>query len=529
MKLLPAFVPAYFNGFRLLSLVAAGALGVAAAGCGDDSAAGPAIVDQDGTLGGLDSALGGDSDATTSQDVAVMSDGLVAVDVVIGATDAATVGGDDAPSTPDATVVNPAASCTGKCGVYDKKALCQCDDKCTSNGDCCGDYNSLCGAVAATCGDGKCAGTETATNCPGDCGTVTPPTGSCAGKCGQYDKTWSCQCDTKCASAANNDCCGDLATACPATSPIVTCVETNCPTDVAACTADPACAKVLDCAKNCTDQNCLFGCVGGSGGFGNLPPALQGVYNCGNKANCFQGGGPTAPVCGDGKCDTGETAASCPKDCGTTTPPVCGDGKCDAGETAANCPKDCGSTGTPTLDQCIQSNCTASYTKCAADPACLAGLACVEGGKQIWNCVTDWQIGLTLGQVQACAGQNGCFTGTTGGGGGGGTPPTGSCAGICGQFNTSGGLNACQCQSWCTQAGNCCSDYQALCVNGGSTAKCGDGVCASAAGETATTCPADCGTTPTPAPCKTKSDCTGADVCCAQAAGNVCLPAAQCK
>lgn len=53
--------------------------------------------------------------------------------------------------------------------------------------------------------------------------------------------------------------------------------------------------------------------------------------------------------CGDGYCakQCGETAQSCPKDCGTVERLACGkcgDGRCtpQCGETAQSCPKDCG-------------------------------------------------------------------------------------------------------------------------------------------------------------------------------------------
>jgi uncharacterized low-complexity protein len=55
--------------------------------------------------------------------------------------------------------------------------------------------------------------------------------------------------------------------------------------------------------------------------------------------------------CGDGQCvpQCGETASSCPQDCGTTTAASCGrcgDGQCvpQCGETAQSCPQDCGTT-----------------------------------------------------------------------------------------------------------------------------------------------------------------------------------------
>ena len=41
-------------------------------------------------------------------------------------------------------------------------------------------------------------------------------------------------------------------------------------------------------------------------------------------------------VCGDGKCEAGETKENCPRDC-----IVCGDNVCDIGESYENCPSDC--------------------------------------------------------------------------------------------------------------------------------------------------------------------------------------------
>jgi len=44
------------------------------------------------------------------------------------------------------------------------------------------------------------------------------------------------------------------------------------------------------------------------------------------------------PTCPNGKCDAGETAATCPADC--KMPGTCGNGKCDPGE-EQTCAGDC--------------------------------------------------------------------------------------------------------------------------------------------------------------------------------------------
>jgi hypothetical protein len=58
--------------------------------------------------------------------------------------------------------------------------------------------------------------------------------------------------------------------------------------------------------------------------------------NCGCGEVCTGGSCVANSVCGDGKCNGSESAASCPADCGK-----CGDGACGAGETSQSCPGDC--------------------------------------------------------------------------------------------------------------------------------------------------------------------------------------------
>jgi len=136
-------------------------------GQGGDTAATDAGGDGFGAPGDGGGAGGGDSGGGGGGD---SSGG--AVDSGGGAVDAGGPKTDTGGGTSD--------SCAGKCGKYDAKAACQCDDLCTGEGDCCADYKALCGGGDKTCGGKtcgpcqKCAGsvcvTDTTMNkkpCPG--------------------------------------------------------------------------------------------------------------------------------------------------------------------------------------------------------------------------------------------------------------------------------------------------------------------------------------------------------------------------
>jgi len=68
-------------------------------------------------------------------------------------------------------------------------------------------------------------------------------------------------------------------------------------------------------------------------------------------------------VCGDGLC-FGESATSCPADCGSSPGPRCGDGQCTSGETSSSCASDC-----PAGPRCGDGSCdlTESSSTCPSD------------------------------------------------------------------------------------------------------------------------------------------------------------------
>jgi hypothetical protein len=91
-------------------------------------------------------------------------------------------------------------SCQGLCGgsqpVPASEPACYCDTFCTDNGDCCGDYQSLCGGNS-----------QPAPPAP------APASGSCVGSCGSPNATPAgCFCDSSCLGLG--DCCADYVAVC---------------------------------------------------------------------------------------------------------------------------------------------------------------------------------------------------------------------------------------------------------------------------------------------------------------------------
>ncbi len=306
-------------------------------------------------------------------------------------------------------------------------------------------YDSLVACMAAKgcmagCGNGSCDAGESSGTCAVDC--KAPVAGNHL--CEQGETPLTCGFD-----------CG--------VADVMGCEKQACPAQWNACAADASCAPVLTCYSDCKGFDCSKEC---QTKFGNkLPAGLLAVFSCGNKV-C---GNKFEDACGNGLCH-GE-ATSCPNDC-TATAAQCGNGACESGESAKICPGDCG----PATDafSCMAKHCANFDTACKADASCAAGLACLSA------CPLDakWKDcrGQCLGKMNGmgvwlylplarCADEHGCRP---------------ELPAYCGDSVCQSGETATNCQ------GDCYEPVQ-----------CGDGYC-SAPTEDLQTCPADCAT------CETK-------------------------
>lgn len=289
----------------------------------------------------------------------------------------------------------------------------------------------------AGCGNGQCEAGENSGTCPADC------TQAVAGNhlCEPGETPLTCSYD-----------CGVV--------DVKACEQQLCPTQWAACAADPLCGPLVDCMNACPmNDACLSACLAK---FGNgSSPALAALNACA-KQGCKP---KISEVCGDGLCQG--SPASCPSDC-TPVNAVCGNGSCDAGESSKACPADCG----PPVDYfaCMAQHCGKFAKACEANASCAAALACQKSCPLTdqWkpcqkNCVqASTLLAAWYGTpLETCAKQHGCQPDL---------PP------YCGDSI---------CQATETEA-TCQQDCFVPKV-------CGDGFCEPSS-ESAANCPADCAT-----------------------------------
>ncbi len=330
------------------------------------------------------------------------------------------------------------------------------------------------------CGDGTCdvLGGESTVSCARDCAPPCAQAGDCAGLPwgAQCQGTWQCQsgrCQPQCKAPG----CGDgVCTAAAGED------GGSCPGDChPGCTTDAAGCLTLPWGHDCPGH---FACVGA---------------RC--AAVC------DSAACGDGVCTAavGESLQSCPADCmpQCTGPegcvmlnwplfctghwacedagcvPLCefddcGDGTCAgaAGESAGSCPRDCGARCTAPSD-CLLLPWTES---CGGRWDCPSGLGCTP------NC-TDGSCG--NGRCEAALGES-----------------VASCASDCGALCETPA--DCLPQAWRVACPGHWECTASRCAAHCELDACGDGNCDAAAGETAASCPPDCA-----APCTGAADCAG--------------------
>jgi hypothetical protein len=497
------------NGYLWATI---GCVMLLAIGCGTETVIGIGGLNagaDGGSSGGDGSVGGGGTSGSGSADggTVMPEPGTDAGSTAVGSTDSATTGAGttDAGSSADAGQPPPVdGSCVGKCGPYAPDAACQCDPQCVKAGDCCPDYASVCGAMPM-CGNGKCDAGETTQSCPVDCPNIPQ---------------------------------------------LVTCMEKSCPKQWSACDSNAECEKVLDCLDSCKDTACFQGCTAGVSK-AVAQTLLFPLAQCAQASGCVgQPPPPPSNLCGNGQCDKGETAQSCPQDCGggttggvtgcfkqncsqelsaclqdkqcaavaactancgdlacmancaattdpvvqqklvlplgqcgqqfgcfnqTTPPNLCGNGKCDAGETSQSCPKDCPAQPANPVEACLAKSCGKSWNPCAANAACYKVAQCIQAGGVPKQCLqgASKTVNELVSSWYKCGTQQGCLSG------------------------------------------------------GNTGSSCGDGVCNATAGESSANCPQDCGSALKP--CKMKSDCADAEVCCVQAAGQYCVAIGQCN
>lgn len=212
--------------------------------------------------------------------------------------------------------------------------------------------------------------------------------------------------------------------------------------------------------------------------------------------------GGTTQECGNGLCEAGESAQSCPQDCGSS----CGNGQCESGENDLNCPSDCGGGAVGMGDPCNAStDCDSGLicitapdgaycTSLCADPQPSGGSGCPNG----WACVPL--------QDPPPSGEGVCIkTGGDPGQGCNGITYQGCCDGNTLKWCEDNQLQSMDCAGapacgWEAQSNfyNCGTDggedpsgsYSKSCAAGPVGPVCGNSMCES--GETVESCPSDC-------------------------------------
>ncbi len=245
--------------------------------------------------------------------------------------------------------------------------------------------------------------------------------------------------DGKCDKGKGENECNSLKD-CPYPSPV--CGNSQCETGETATSCPQDCGK--SCEESCKAQGYTYSACNSYAVTAGTSQCKEGYTSIGQAKDCYVTPGTTGagkaccctnpnPICGNGKCETNETAANCPKDCGnkcemasTDTNPlvcrktcnedeatvdtscdgngscckktmICGNSQCETGETATSCPQDCGKS-------CEESCKAQGYTYSACNSyAVTAGTSqCKEGYTSVGPTKDCYAIPGTVGNGKAC-------------------------------------------------------------------------------------------------------------------------------
>mgnify|MGYP003866663129 CR=1 FL=1 len=230
-----------------------------------------------------------------------------------------------------------AGNCSQDCSVQCGDSICSAEESCPA--DCAG------------CGDGFCdAGLgENDLSCAQDCspGGVCNPDGVCDAGAGENPQNCPADCGGGSTCDSDGVCeAGEDATSCPSDcSPPFVCGDNVCTPNVESCgncLQDCPCATGTTCSPNPAPGICVPQC--GNGNCDSTETNATCPQDCGGSGSCDN----------DGVCDPLESSQTCPSDCTAPTcdfselPPnlqiCCGDGVCDSGENPNRCARDCPAT-----------------------------------------------------------------------------------------------------------------------------------------------------------------------------------------
>lgn len=136
------------------------------------------------------------------------------------------------------------------------------------------------------------------------------------------------------------------------------------------------------CSNQCIETNQVTNFTQSGSCPENLSQYTVGVIGGVTYYNCCTYVRTCDASCGDGSCDSGETASNCPSDCTT-----CGDNLCTGAETLASCPGDC--------SVCGDNVCTANeetLASCPSDCSVCGDNVCTANEETLASCPNDCSV-----------------------------------------------------------------------------------------------------------------------------------------